>query len=55
VDGVVVRGNYQAMNPNREMTAVTACLSTDVTVRRNQFPGAVDHYEVKSDCEGMEK
>lgn len=54
VDGIEVRGNYQKMNPNRSMTAVTTCLSTDVIVRGNEFPGAVKHYDTKPDCDTME-
>ena len=54
VDGIVVRGNYQRLNPNREMTAVSTCLSTDVTVRNNEFPGASAIYETRPDCESME-
>jgi hypothetical protein len=55
VDGIEVRGNYQRLNPNRSMTAVTSCLSTGVSVRRNEFPGAVKHYDTIPDCTGMEK
>lgn len=55
VDGIEVRGNYQRMNPNRSMTAVTSCLSTDAIVRGNDFPGAVEHYDTKADCDGMKK
>jgi hypothetical protein len=54
VDGIEVRGNYQKMNPNRSMTAVASCLSTDVIVRGNEFPGAVAHYQTKPNCDGME-
>lgn len=55
VDGIEVRGNYQRMSPKRSMTAVTSCLSTDVIVRRNDFPGAVKHYDTIPDCDSMEK
>lgn len=55
VDGIEVRGNYQEMNPNRDMTAVTTCLSSDVIVRRNQFPGSASHYDTMPNCDGMEK
>jgi hypothetical protein len=54
VDGIEVRGNYQRMNPNRSMTAVTTCLSTSVIVRSNEFPGAVKTYDTKPDCTTME-
>ena len=50
VDGIEVRGNYQAMVPRREMAAVWSCASTEALVRGNEFPGAAKTYEGKSTC-----
>jgi hypothetical protein len=50
VDGIEVRENYQAMSQNRDMTAVTACASTDALVRDNDFPGSIREFEASAVC-----
>jgi hypothetical protein len=54
VDGVEVRGNYQVLVEAREMTAVSSCESTNVTVDDNDFPGAVRDYVAEPVCTDLE-
>lgn len=46
VDGIVVQGNVQPMVVGREMTAVHAVESCDITVLDNDFTGAAEAFRV---------
>jgi hypothetical protein len=48
--GLEVRGNYQAMKPDRDMVGVGATNSCNLTVTGNNFPNSVGQLRTTGTC-----